>query len=64
MSETIEIEGDVARRLFEAMAEREGSDTLPEVSDTFDCPRCPHFFPFFRLGKAMVYKDPALEGKQ
>ena len=36
VSETIEIARDVARRLFEAKMEREGSASLPEVSDKFD----------------------------
>ncbi len=38
VSETIEIARDVARRLFEAKMEREGLESLPEVSDKFDYP--------------------------
>ena len=38
VSETIEIARDVARKLFEAKAEREGGISLPEVSDKFDYP--------------------------
>ena len=36
VSETIEIARDVARRLFEAKVERDGLESLPEVSDEFD----------------------------
>ena len=36
VSETIEIARDVARRLFEAKMERDGLESLPEVSDEFD----------------------------
>jgi len=36
VSETIEIARDVARRLFEAKMERDGLESLPEVSDKFD----------------------------
>jgi predicted RNase H-like HicB family nuclease len=38
VTETIEIARDVARRLFEAKAEREELETLPEISDKFDYP--------------------------
>ena len=37
VSEAIEIARDVARRIFEARMEREGSVSLPAVSDKFDC---------------------------
>ena len=36
VSETIEIARDVAKRLFEAKMERDGLESLPEVSDKFD----------------------------
>ena len=36
VSETIEIARDVARRLLEAKMERDGLESLPEVSDEFD----------------------------
>ena len=36
VSETIEIARDVAKRLFEAKMERDGLESLPEVSDEFD----------------------------
>ena len=36
VSETIEIARDVARRICEAQMEREGSVSIPEVSDKFE----------------------------
>ena len=36
--ETVEIARDVAKRLFEAAAERKEMVFLPEVADTFDYP--------------------------
>lgn len=38
VQETIDIAKDVARRLLEAQAERQGSTALPEVGASFDYP--------------------------
>jgi predicted RNase H-like HicB family nuclease len=38
VQETVDIEKDVARRLLEAQAERQGSAALPEVGASFDYP--------------------------
>jgi predicted RNase H-like HicB family nuclease len=38
IQETIEIARDVAKKLVEAQAERDGLAALPEVADAFDYP--------------------------
>jgi predicted RNase H-like HicB family nuclease len=38
ITETLEIARDVARRLLEAQAEREGTPSLREAGDSFDYP--------------------------